>query len=113
MGAHHRFGRRTVRTGSRTSEGAELVDPHRHEPGGSMPVAPLSVNSSLKAPLSAPPRGAAVAGDEPPAPARNARAMPQPPLDPVAWMLDHAPLDDEPETDDERRAVAHAERRLP
>jgi hypothetical protein len=28
--------------------------------------------------------------------------------DPVAWMLDHAPLDDEPETDDERRAVAEA-----
>lgn len=26
--------------------------------------------------------------------------------DPVAWMLDHAPLDDEPETDEERRAVA-------
>lgn len=32
--------------------------------------------------------------------------------DPVAWMLDHAPLDDEPETEDERRAVAetHADR---
>lgn len=28
--------------------------------------------------------------------------------DPVAWMLDHAPLDDEPETDEERRAVAEA-----
>jgi hypothetical protein len=28
--------------------------------------------------------------------------------DPVAWMLDHAPLDDEPETEDERRAVAEA-----
>jgi hypothetical protein len=27
---------------------------------------------------------------------------------PVAWMLDHAPLDDEPETDGERRAVAEA-----
>jgi hypothetical protein len=26
--------------------------------------------------------------------------------DPVAWMLDHAPLDDEPETEEERRAVA-------
>jgi len=25
--------------------------------------------------------------------------------DPVAWMLDHAPIDDEPETDEERRAV--------
>ena len=29
--------------------------------------------------------------------------------DPVAWMLDHAPLDDEPETEDERRAVAEAQ----
>ena len=28
--------------------------------------------------------------------------------DPVAWMLDHAPLDDEAETEDERRAVAEA-----
>ncbi len=28
--------------------------------------------------------------------------------DPVAWMLDHAPLDDEPETEDERQAVAEA-----
>jgi len=28
--------------------------------------------------------------------------------DPVAWTLDHAPLDDEPETDAERRAVADA-----
>jgi hypothetical protein len=28
--------------------------------------------------------------------------------DPVAWMLDHAPLDDEPETEEERRAVAEA-----
>jgi hypothetical protein len=28
--------------------------------------------------------------------------------DPVAWMLDHAPLDDEPETEGERRAVAEA-----
>lgn len=28
--------------------------------------------------------------------------------DPVAWMLDHAPLDDEPETEAERRAVAEA-----
>lgn len=26
--------------------------------------------------------------------------------DPVAWTLDHAPLDDEPETEEERRAVA-------
>lgn len=25
--------------------------------------------------------------------------------DPVAWMLDHAPIDDEPETGEERRAV--------
>jgi hypothetical protein len=33
--------------------------------------------------------------------------------DPVAWMLDHAPLDDEPETEDERTAVAeaHADRK--
>lgn len=32
--------------------------------------------------------------------------------DPVSWMLDHAPLDDEPETEEERRAVAdaHADR---
>lgn len=30
--------------------------------------------------------------------------------DPVAWMLAHAPLDDEPETDDERNAVAEAKR---
>jgi hypothetical protein len=32
--------------------------------------------------------------------------------DPVAWMLDHAPIDDEPETEEERRAVAevHADR---
>lgn len=28
--------------------------------------------------------------------------------DPVAWVLDHAPLDDEPESGDERRAVAAA-----
>lgn len=28
--------------------------------------------------------------------------------DPVAWMLDHAPLDDEPETEGECRAVAEA-----
>ena len=28
--------------------------------------------------------------------------------DPVAWTLDHAPLDDETETDAERRAVADA-----
>ncbi len=27
---------------------------------------------------------------------------------PVAWMLDHAPLDDEPETEGERRAIAEA-----
>jgi hypothetical protein len=26
--------------------------------------------------------------------------------DPVAWMLDHAPLDDEAESEDEREAVA-------
>jgi hypothetical protein len=34
--------------------------------------------------------------------------------DPVAWMLDHAPQDDEPETEDERRAIAeaHADREL-
>jgi hypothetical protein len=33
--------------------------------------------------------------------------------DPVGWMLDHAPLDDEPETDEERQAVAeaHADRK--
>ncbi len=33
--------------------------------------------------------------------------------DPVAWTLDHAPLDDEPETDEERQAVAdaHADRK--
>jgi len=32
--------------------------------------------------------------------------------DPVAWTLNHAPLDDEPETDEERHAVAdvHADR---
>ncbi len=28
--------------------------------------------------------------------------------DPVAWMLDHAPVDDEPETEAERQAVAEA-----
>jgi hypothetical protein len=28
--------------------------------------------------------------------------------DPVAWMLAHAPIDDEPETDEERQAVAEA-----
>jgi hypothetical protein len=28
--------------------------------------------------------------------------------DPVGWMLDHAPVDDEPETEEERRAVAEA-----
>jgi hypothetical protein len=28
--------------------------------------------------------------------------------DPVAWMLDHAPLDDEPKTEEERKAVAEA-----
>jgi hypothetical protein len=32
--------------------------------------------------------------------------------DPVAWMLAHAPLDDEPETDEERSAVAEARREL-
>ena len=26
--------------------------------------------------------------------------------DPVAWVLDHAPLDDEPESEEEREAVA-------
>lgn len=34
--------------------------------------------------------------------------MPDPTFDPVAWMLGHAPHDDEPETEDERRAVAEA-----
>ncbi len=28
--------------------------------------------------------------------------------DSVGWMFDHAPLDDEPETDEERQAVAEA-----
>lgn len=28
--------------------------------------------------------------------------------DPVAWMLAHAPIDDEPETEEERQAVAEA-----
>jgi len=28
--------------------------------------------------------------------------------DPVAWKLDHASVDDEPETDEERQAVADA-----
>ncbi|MDO8185672.1 hypothetical protein Q5424_23470 [Conexibacter sp. JD483] len=28
--------------------------------------------------------------------------------DPVAWMLNRAPVDDEPEMDEERRAVAEA-----
>jgi hypothetical protein len=32
--------------------------------------------------------------------------------DPVAWMLAHAPLDDEPETEEERVAVAEAKREL-
>jgi hypothetical protein len=32
--------------------------------------------------------------------------------DPVAWMLAHAPLDDEPETEEERAAVAEAKREL-
>jgi hypothetical protein len=32
--------------------------------------------------------------------------------DPVAWMLAHAPLDDEPETEEERSAVAEAKREL-
>jgi hypothetical protein len=36
------------------------------------------------------------------------RTLAQSSSDPVAWMLDHAPLDDEPETEDERRAVAEA-----
>jgi hypothetical protein len=36
------------------------------------------------------------------------RALAQASGDPVAWMLDHAPLDDEPETEDERQAVAEA-----
>lgn len=30
--------------------------------------------------------------------------------DPVAWTLAHAPLDDEPETDEERSAVTEARR---
>ncbi|WP_148260890.1 hypothetical protein [Conexibacter woesei] len=29
-----------------------------------------------------------------------------PQFDPVSWMLDNAPIDDEPETEEERRAVA-------
>lgn len=45
---------------------------------------------------------------EPPASARDTRGVTQSQPDPVAWMLDHAPLDDEPETDQERRAVALA-----
>ena len=32
--------------------------------------------------------------------------------DTVAWMLAHAPLDDEPETDEERSAVAEAKHEL-
>jgi hypothetical protein len=28
--------------------------------------------------------------------------------DPVAWMLDHTPFDDEPETEEERSAIAEA-----
>jgi hypothetical protein len=32
--------------------------------------------------------------------------------DPVAWMLTHAPLDDEPETEEERSAVVEAKREL-
>lgn len=36
------------------------------------------------------------------------RTLAQASGDPVAWMLDHAPLDDEPETEEERRAVAEA-----
>lgn len=32
--------------------------------------------------------------------------------DPVAWMLAHAPVDDEPETEEERDAVAEAKREL-
>lgn len=43
---------------------------------------------------------------------RNTRPMQESSHDPVTWMLDNAPLDDEPETDAERRAVAlaHADR---
>lgn len=36
------------------------------------------------------------------------RTLAQASGDPVAWMLDHAPLDDEPESKQERRAVAEA-----
>jgi hypothetical protein len=36
------------------------------------------------------------------------RTQAEAPGDPVAWVLDHAPLDDEPESEDERRAVAAA-----
>jgi hypothetical protein len=32
--------------------------------------------------------------------------------DPVAWILAHAPVDDEPETEEERSAVAEAKREL-
>lgn len=32
--------------------------------------------------------------------------------DPVAWMLAHAPIDDEPEAHDERAAVAEAKREV-
>lgn len=40
------------------------------------------------------------------------RALAEASDDPVAWMLDHAPVDGEPETDEERQAVAeyHADR---
>lgn len=40
------------------------------------------------------------------------RALAEASDDPVAWMLDHAPVDDEPESDEERPAVAehHAHR---
>jgi hypothetical protein len=34
--------------------------------------------------------------------------MPPTPPDPVAWMLDNAPLDDEPLTDEEREALAES-----
>ena len=45
--------------------------------------------------------------------ARSAlRALADASGDPLAWMLAHAPLDDEPETDDERVAVAEAKREL-
>jgi hypothetical protein len=42
-------------------------------------------------------------------PARNTRDMTQSQPDPVASMLDHAPLDDEPLTAEEREALAESD----